>query len=160
MNKKQFERDKHWDERRPGYDLDFVEVHVAPADFDSFIHEHAERFLRNNEIDPATYLIDRKRRDQMRDEIYHVARACLTDRQFEIFLWRYKFRRKEIDIARLVGTIQPYVSNTLKVCHAKIRRALNLEAKKKRGPRQSRHKFKKKPSKSTKKIVKKVSKKP
>lgn len=160
MKRKQFERDKHWDERRPGYDLDFVEVHVAPEDFDSFIHDHAEPFLRASEIDPATYLVDRKRRDQMREEIYKVARACLTDRQFEIFLYRYKFRRKEIDIARLVGTIQPYVSNTLKVCHAKIRRALNLEAKTKRGPRRLKTKFKKKASKSTKKTTKKVKKKP
>lgn len=137
MSKKEKIREKHYDERRPGYDLDFVEVHVSPEELDNFLREHAERFVRNNEIDDSNFLVDRKRRDDMTDEIYNTAKACLTDRQFQIFLYRYKFGLLEIHIARRIGVIQPYVSNTLKVCHAKIRRALNLEAKSKRKPRKS-----------------------
>lgn len=158
MRKKEFIREKHWDERRPRYDLDFVEVHVSPGELDAFLRQHAEQYIRTHEIDETTYLIDRKRREQMSEEIYKAAAASLTDRQFQIFILRYKFGLLEVEIARQVGVIQPYVSNTLKVSHAKIRRTLNLEAKSKRGPRTS-FKAKKKAPKQSKKTSKKPKKK-
>jgi predicted DNA-binding protein YlxM (UPF0122 family) len=125
-------RDKYWDEKSPNHDLDFVEVFLSPSDIDAFIREHAERFVRNSEIDESTILVDRKRKEQMMEEIYKAASSCLTNRQFQIFILRYKFGFLEVEIARQVDVIQPYVSNTLKVCHKKIRRFLKLEIKAKR----------------------------
>ena len=160
MSRKEKIREKFWDERRPRYDLDFVEVHVSPEELDAFLREHAERFIRNNEIEGSNFLVDRKRREEMTDEVYQTAKNVLTDKQFQIFLLRYKFGLKEIQIASRIGVIQPYVSNTLKVCHAKIRVALKLEAKSKRTPRKLKPKLKKKPSKSSKKTIKKAKRKP
>lgn len=155
MGKKQLIREKFWDERRPRYDLDFVEVHVSPAELDVFLRDHAERFIRNNDVDEATNTTDSKRHDDMKSEIYDAAKAVLTDKQFQIFILRYKFGLLETQIARRIGVIQPYVSNTLKVCHAKIRIALKLEAKAKRGPRKPSHVSpKKKATKPLKKATK------
>ena len=138
MKRKIKVRDKFWDEKRPNCDLDFVEIFMAPEDLDVFLREHSEKFKRRHEIDESNYLIDRKKKEQMAEEIYKSAAACLTNRQFQIFILRYKFAFLENEIARQIDVIQPYVSNTLKVCHKKIRRYLHLEVKAKRSPRKSK----------------------
>ena len=112
--------------------MDFVEVFLPPEDIDKFLREHSERFVRQHEIEDSYFLIDRKRRERLMNKIYKAAAKCLTDRQFQIFILRYKFGFLETEIARQVQVIQPYVSNTLKVCNTKIRRILRLEKKPKR----------------------------
>jgi transcriptional regulator len=150
MKKKEWIREKYWDDRRPRYDLDFVEVHVSPAELEIFLKEHEERFSKSNVLDES-FLIDRKRRDQMSEDIYKAAASCLTDLQFQIFILRYKFGLLENEIARQSKVTQPYVSDALLVCYRKIRIALKLEAKSKRNPRNpSKGKSKKKASKQAK----------
>lgn len=135
MPKKIKIRDKYWDENQPNRDFDFIEAFLSQEQSDNYINSHAARVANN--------LVDHKKLDQMRDQIYQAAAACLTDRQFQIFILRYKFGFLEVEIARQIEVIQPYVSNTLKVCHKKIRRYLNLEVKAKRGPRRAKNASKK-----------------
>lgn len=135
MNKKEKIRDKFWDERRPRFDLDYIEVSVAPEDLDAYVRAHSKHAVTEDDAGDPTYLIDRKRRENMLEDVYKTAAKILTDRQFQIFIMRYKFGLKEIEISRQARVNQPYVSNILRTCHAKIRVALNLQERKKGKPR-------------------------
>lgn len=135
MNKKIKIRDKFFSESRPRTDLDYIEVSVAPEDLDTYVRTHSKHAVIEDESGEPTYLIDRKRREGMLEEVYKTAAKVLTDRQFQVFIMRYKFGLKETEIARQASVDQGYVSVLLRNCHKKIRIAMNLQQRRKLKPR-------------------------
>lgn len=125
-------RDKYWEEDRPGANYDFFELLTAPEDLEEVINAHSERFGLIQELDPSDYLPDRKRQEEMLQQICEAAAKVLTPSQYKVFIMRYKFGLKEEDIAKQMGTSQPYVSRTIPVLHYKIRKALQIEPPRRR----------------------------
>ena len=46
-------RDKYWDERRPGFDLDRLEVYVPENILDAFLLEHAKKYTHRKNLEPS-----------------------------------------------------------------------------------------------------------
>jgi hypothetical protein len=141
-------RDKYWEENRPGVDYDFIEWLCPPNELDAIVRANSAKFGFIEELDPADFLPDRKKQEELLQQIYAAAAKVLTPQQYKIFLMRYLFGLKEVDIAKQMGVSQPYIAANIPVVHSKIRKALLLEPTSKRGrKRLSKNVSKKQPKK-------------
>ena len=119
-------RDKFWDERRPGFDMDRLEVYIPEHILDAFLREHSQSFKYRQPLETSDLMRNRRKYDKLIYKIFKAASIVLTDRQFEIFILRYKCLMKEIDIANQLNVDQSYISNVLKASHLNIKLALRL----------------------------------
>ena len=119
-------RDKYWDERRPGFDMDRLEIYIPENILDAFLREHAQSFKYKEQLEPVDLMRDRRKYDKLLYKVFKAASIVLTDRQFEIFILRYKCFMKETDIATQLGVDQSYISNVLKASYLNIQLALRL----------------------------------
>lgn len=122
-------RDKYWDERRPGFDMDMLEVYIPENILDAFLQEHAKKYVHRKNLEPSDLMHNKRRHDKLMYKIFKAASIVLTDRQFEIFVLRYKCYLKEMDIADQLGVDQSYISNVLKASYLNIKLALRLVKK-------------------------------
>ncbi len=139
--------DKYWDENRPGFDHEYLERLVAPDDLDEVVRANSAKFGFVEELDPADFLPDRKKQEELLNQTYETAAKILTPSQYKIFIMRYLFGLKEVDIAKQMGTSQAYIAKTMPVLHYKIRKALQLEP-----PRRRKRTAKNTPKRRSKKI--------
>lgn len=122
------EYDKFWHEDRPGFDYEYVERLVAPEDFDEVVRSSSERFGLRTELDPADFMPDRKKQEELLTQVYETAAKVLSKSQYKIFVMRYLFGLKEVDIAKQINTSQAYIAKDLPVIHYKIKKALQIKA--------------------------------
>lgn len=142
------EYDKFWSEDRPGFDYEYVERLVAPEDFDEVVRSNSERFGLRSELDPADFMPDRKKQEELLKQVYEAAAKVLSKSQYKMFIMRYLFGLKETEIAKQLNTSQAYVAKDLPVVHYKIKKALQIKAT---NPRPKQKIKPKKPTKKKKK---------
>lgn len=162
-NRKKIEkvRDKYWEDDRPGVDYDYFEWLVPPEDLDNVVRENTEQFSFVEELDPADFLPDRKKQEEMLRQVYETAAQILKPQQYRMFIMRYMFGLKEIDIAKQMNIKQAYVGKELVQIHFKIRKALQVIPPTARSPRLIKlHKAQAKAKLKRKNRSKKSSKKP
>ena len=134
MKKKVKIRDKYVLSDTPKRDIDFIEISLPDNEVDAFVNKYATSYLRRQSQDLADLIKRDKERQKMKDDLYKAASECLTNKQFEIFILRFKGGMKEIDIAEKLGVYQGYISIVLNACKEKLKRKLGFPSKMK--PRQ------------------------
>ena len=122
-------RDKYIIESSPNRDIDMIELLLPPSEVDKVVERYAIPSVRKPSRD-LDYMIKRdEERKQMRSDVYKAAASCLTNRQFEIFILRYKGGFKEREISAKLGVNQPYISIVLHACNEKLKRKLGFPSK-------------------------------
>jgi len=134
MKKKIKVRDKFIFEDHPKRDIDFIEISLPDHEVDNFVNKYAPDYFRKQSQD-LSQLIERENdKKKMRDSLYKAASECLTNKQFEIFILRFKGGMKEIEIAEKLKVNQAYIAIVLNACKEKLKRKLGFPSKMK--PRQ------------------------
>ncbi|MEE9214889.1 MAG: hypothetical protein V3U54_08865 [Thermodesulfobacteriota bacterium] len=134
MKKRVKVRDKFVFEDHPKRDIDFMEVSLPDHEVDNFVNKYAPTYFRRRSQDIDQLRQHEDKKQQMRDALYKAASECLTNKQFEIFILRYKGLMKEVDIAQRLGVYQGYISTVLNACKEKLKRKLGFPSRMK--PRQ------------------------
>lgn len=128
-------RDKFWQEHRPNFDLDLLELYVSsPEEMDRLLSSRVPAHLRHLSSTEQILRV-RKKIDKLLYKVYRAASICLTDKQWRIFVLRYKFGLTQVQVAEQIGCIQQYVQLVLTKIHEKLQIALRLRPKKKRARR-------------------------
>jgi len=70
-------------------------------------------------------IFEKKRR--LLRKAYKLSTECLTDRQLQIFLMRYKLEMRVCQIAVYLGISEAYVSSTVKTVLSKLRKGIAKE---------------------------------
>ena len=66
-----------------------------------------------------------KKKQKLLSRVFKVASEILTDRQLQIFIMKYVFDLRSVDISHRIHVSEAYVSMILKVCLFKIKKKFN-----------------------------------
>ena len=120
-------KDVFFDERDPKNDVSRIEVSLPDEDIDNFLSVYAAGKFIIDDIEGNTDQADRRRRERLVRKIFKAAALALSDSQFQVFVMRYVFGFKEVEIAVQLGCGQSYISQVLKDTHREVRKLLRLE---------------------------------
>ena len=66
-----------------------------------------------------------RKRKRLLSRIFKVASEVLTDRQLQVFVMKYAFEFRSVDIATRLEFSEAYISMVLKICLIKIKKRLS-----------------------------------
>lgn len=101
-------------------DDDYHYFEVGITDLDLERHFNIEEFVDTEEDRRTNF--ERKRR--LLRKVYKLAASCLTDRQLQIFLMRYKLEMRVHDIAKYLRVSEAYVSSVVKIVVHKLKKKI------------------------------------
>ena len=101
-------------------DDDYKYFEVGITDLDLERHFNIERVEDTDEDRRNSF--ERKRR--LLRKVYKLATRCLTDRQLQIFLMRYKLEMRVHDISKALSVSEAYCSSVCKIVVSKLKKEL------------------------------------
>ena len=104
-------------------DDDFHYFETGISDLDLERHYRFDETVENEE---ERFRVFEKKRRLLR-RAYKLSTECLTDRQLQIFLMRFKLEMRVCQIAAYLGISEAYVSSTVKTVLAKLRKGVAKE---------------------------------